>query len=1065
LAVTQGHVQWADVERVRDGGCQSVADALIENGSLSIDMRRAIESLLVLRCATVDHTPIASEATAPRPSSFGAFELICEIARGGMGVVYEARETRLNRVVALKMIRTGVLAGDHELRRFHAEAAAAAKLDHPGIVPVYDAGVFDGRPYYTMALVRGSSLSERIRQQGPLPPHEGARILAAAARAVHFAHAHGIIHRDIKPHNILLDEAGVPRIADFGLAKHLLAGPDLTATGQVMGTPSYMPPEQAIDASAAGAAADVYSLGAALYCTLSGRPPFQAPTAAQTLHQVIHEEPAPPRRLNPDVPPDLETICLKCLRKEPEKRYASAQYLADDLNRYLEGKPIAARPVGTVERAALWAKRRPVAAALGGVSVLAFAAVVGTVVSLVYQSRLSGLNETLTTRNSELNSTNSALTHAEQRASLERDRANEAKARLAESRYASDLAIAGRAWREGDPGRTASLLKKLIPMPGEPDLRGFEWHYLRGLERHDLWQGEVNLALMSPGGKYLIIQRAEGVQLLDPLSRKLLQTFPANPPSLTPIAFSNDDRYVAIGRGSNAFVVRDMQRGEDLKRFHTAELNLNFLAVNSNGTLVASTGLGSDRHGRVWDVRSGELLHTFEMPRSYPLWPAFSPGSDAIAYNSSNSVEVRDLKAGRLRFSRNIGDLVTGHAFHPTEPWLITARSDDVIQVWDVHTGVPIVVPALSQGLRGSHLSFSRDGKRLLTGSSRDRTVRLWDVATGKLLAWRKGHSKPVITVALLPDSGRAFSLAGDGAALWDMTGSQEYQEIPLAAPGASNLRYHPDSASRVLAYLDSQSKIHLRDGPSDRVLNPGKAAEIKRFEFSGDGESVYALNADSTIDVWDVAMLKRQQTVKLVTEAHTFAVHSEGRWLASIGSDFVTHVYDANGAHRHSFSPPQGEYPSTSIAFQPGTDNLVLAHFNKESRVIRLGADVPRVESIRGPSRINYSFTFSTDGRRVAVPDLTFSVAAFPELTPIVELHGHTDSPLHHQFFPDGRRLASVSSDGTLRIWDLASGQEVLMLDSPDFGGLAISPDGRRIAVCGASAVIRVWDSGKGYE
>ena len=282
--------------------------------------------------ATVDLDPSLAakpDSTAPnRIRYFGDYEIIHELARGGMGVVFEARQVSLNRKVALKMILAGQLADDDAVRRFRIEAEAAANLDHPGIVPIYEIGQHDGQHYFSMGFVEGKSLSQRLAE-GPLPAREAAALIRRVSEAIEYAHQHGVIHRDLKPANILLDRNGNPRITDFGLAKKLENDSGLTGSGQIMGTPSYMPPEQAGGQHGdVGPAADVYAPGATLYALITGRPPFQAATAMDTVLMVIGDEPVPPRRLNASLSRDIDTICLKCLEKAPLKRYGSATALA-----------------------------------------------------------------------------------------------------------------------------------------------------------------------------------------------------------------------------------------------------------------------------------------------------------------------------------------------------------------------------------------------------------------------------------------------------------------------------------------------------------------------------------------------------------------------------------------------------------------------------------------------------------------------------------------------------------------------------------------------------------------
>jgi tetratricopeptide (TPR) repeat protein len=312
--------------------------------------------------ARVDN-PLAVEQGGELPRIPG-YEVQELLGRGGMGVVFRARHLSLNRIVALKMALAGAYAGPRERERFQREAEAVAGLRHPNVVQIHDVGDSDGRPYYTMEFVEGGSLAQKLAGT-PRPASQAAALVASLAAAVESAHQGGIVHRDLKPANVLLTTDGTPKISDFGLARRFAGEPDLTWSGTVVGTPSYMPPEQARGKSlAVGPAVDIYALGAILYELLTGRPPFRGATPEETVQQVIAQDPVPPSRLNGKVPRDLETICLKCLQKDPERRYATAAALADDLHRFERGEPIAARPVGRPERVMTWIRRNPTAAAL-----------------------------------------------------------------------------------------------------------------------------------------------------------------------------------------------------------------------------------------------------------------------------------------------------------------------------------------------------------------------------------------------------------------------------------------------------------------------------------------------------------------------------------------------------------------------------------------------------------------------------------------------------------------------------------------------------------------------------
>ncbi len=308
---------------------------------------------------------------------FGDYELLEEIARGGMGVVWKARQTSLNREVAVKVIRAGALASPQEVQRFLREAEAAANLQHPNIVAIHEVGEHAGQHYFSMDYVAGRDLGALV-QDGPLAPRRAAAYVKTIAEAIHFAHQRGTLHRDLKPQNVLIDASDQPRITDFGLAKIMEDDSRLTQTGVVMGSPSYMPPEQAAGRGGdIGPASDVYSLGAMLYELLTGRPPFRAPTALATLQQVLETPPTPPRKLKVDIPVDLETICLKCLEKAPSARYPTARALAEELDRFLKGEPILARPASTVRKVvSLGGRHTGILAALAAlvIVVLTFAA-------------------------------------------------------------------------------------------------------------------------------------------------------------------------------------------------------------------------------------------------------------------------------------------------------------------------------------------------------------------------------------------------------------------------------------------------------------------------------------------------------------------------------------------------------------------------------------------------------------------------------------------------------------------------------------------------------------------
>jgi tetratricopeptide (TPR) repeat protein/tRNA A-37 threonylcarbamoyl transferase component Bud32 len=377
----------AYLEAAESGGAPSRQEWLARYPDLAEGLSTFFADTDRVRCWTDPLCQAVADVSPWKPASFGDYELVAEIGRGGKGVVYEARQISLNRTVALKMVRIDQLGEDIERRRLRNEAETAARLDHPCVLPVYDVGERDGQLYFSMKLLPGGSLADRLAEF-KAQPRRAAEVVAVVARAIHHAHQRGVLHRDLKPSNILLDAEGQPHIGDFGLARRLEGDSDLTQTGAILGTPSYMAPEQTVgDRNGVTTAADVYGLGGILYALLTGRPPFVASSVFETMMQVREQAPLSPERRNPRVDRDLATICLKCLQKVPSQRYESALAVAEDLERYLAGQPIVARPVGVSKRTWLWARRQPAAAAL---VVLAVLAVVGTIAGvLVHNAKLN----------------------------------------------------------------------------------------------------------------------------------------------------------------------------------------------------------------------------------------------------------------------------------------------------------------------------------------------------------------------------------------------------------------------------------------------------------------------------------------------------------------------------------------------------------------------------------------------------------------------------------------------------------------------------------------------------
>lgn len=1002
-----------------------------------------------LRLALSPDTP-TSRPSRPPPAGlssrfFGDYEILREIARGGMGVVYEARELGLNRRVALKMVPSHPIFSDEARLRLRVEIEAVAQLEHPNIVPLYASGEHEGIHFFTMRLVEGGDLAAQLQRGAPLRTVVGQ--LITVCRAVHHAHQRGILHRDLKPSNILVDAQGVPHVADFGLARSIDPDGGFTFTSSVLGSPNYMAPEQAAGRTRQlTTAVDVYGLGSILYHAIAGQPPFLAGSPIETLRQVLDREPAPPGPENPAADADIRTIALKCLRKEPEARYASAEALAQDLERWLAGDPIQARPLGTLARAGRWSRRHPVAALLAGALTLAVAALVigtGLAAARIQQAERRSAHHL--------------------RESLLREAASHRLAGAQGHRTEVLGLLRQAAALGGEPEFRARLRDELLAALARTEMDFAPFHGLdtgRHPERHRL-DARLELVASLQGGNDVVIRDVPG--------HAVRQRLTSTQAPITRIAgFSPHARFLALWH-DHALSVWDVTNasrcllapGTNLTFAFTPDARSILVQRRPNEAVLLDLPDGTER--MAWRSESPRLgrrdvgWHTLE----------FSPSGRWLAGASGTSrlVEIMDPATGsQVRILTNSAHTLT-LAWNRSETHLAVATADGRVFWWNMEEGGGLdwATPPLVAAVSRIAVHPTEDWLALGCGDGR---VRLVDTLTQEFLFDLAAEADQLVFAPEGDRLGLVWSESGPG--FIHMRHPAEFAHFRAGAHGfhLTGARFSPDGRILAVGHLDrvvlvdAEHGLRLRDRSDWRmaatVFHPAEG-----FLLTGTTNGILRHDPRVDTDSSPASSWRHPETLHPGGPWRALGMTPDGRFLAGFhGRHQVVFVFDRTLTHRIATLAP---HPDTaSIALSP--DGRWLATGSRVDLSVRLwDVGTGQLEGIH-PTGLHAQGEFSQDGRWVAVMGRSrFQLLESGSWKPAPALRVGPGRPTlgAATFSPDSRILALVVHRYEVHLVDLASFKTVGILRDPGaspIAALAFSADGTRLAAVGAEARVALW-------
>jgi WD40 repeat protein/serine/threonine protein kinase len=1152
------------VEAFRQGQHPSVEEFAQRYPAHADEIREMLPALVLMEQAKSADKAAGEEGktavleAVPSLSQLGDYQILREIGRGGMGVVYEAQQLSLGRHVAIKVLPSHALLDPRQLGRFQREARSAARLHHTNIVPVFGVGEQDGLHYYVMQFIPGLGLEvvldelRRLRQphekpaptpgiapgrptdagrdisavavarglltgefmaagecqppESPLPPgvdvarspdtsatirlpgqtetsalsdsgnqywQSVARIGMQVADALAHASSQGVLHRDIKPSNLLLDDTGNVWVTDFGLAKAASDSDNLTHTGDIVGTLRYMAPERFNGQG--DLRSDIYSLGLTLYELLTLRPAFDESNRSKLVKQVMHDEPPRPRKLNPKVPRDLETVVLKAIARDPAHRYQTPAEMAEDLKRFVEDRPIRARRVSEAERLWRWCRRNPGTAVLG--AALTVVLVLATVASLLAAGHFNRLrlNEALAAQNER------DARHEAEQAGDEARRRRDAERW---GRYRSNIAAAAAALQVQNSGVARRALDE-----APKEHRNWEWSYLHSqLDGPSLVLpmsgGRIKALVLGPSGRQFAVcyHDQNEAYLYDVATGRLHAALRGHSAPVTSVAYRPDGQQVATMANDQTLRLWDSATGRELARL-SAEVapphpNRNPHVVYSpDGSRMASAagwdsntrvwGVAGAGTSRLWDAQTGRELAILANWQEGGRPVAFRPDGKRVAAGAGEFVHLCDAVTGRrLAVLGPHGKSVRLLAYSPDGKRIASGDGSPVIHLWDGENGNEVAVLRLPPGDQ-FWVRFSPDGSRLATGSQYpDNRARLWDAATGRLLHVLTGHKNEINEVVFSPDGNRVATASSDQTArLWDGRTGQLLAVLAGHTDRVRHLLLSPDGTRVVTASEDATLRLwDALTGDLISVLRGHGDAIVCAPVFTPDGSRLVSASADGTVRVWDMSLVERNGILRgHESYVYDVAFSPDGEQVASAGWDGKVRLWEATTG-RQTAALKHGTLIVSSVAYN--RDGRLLAAGERERGVTLwdVASRKPaRDARLLAPVFWDNRTCFNPEGTLLASgsfdgPVRLWDVAAGRV---IAQLAGHDEESRDVAFHPDGHLLASAGMDGTVRLWDVATRAPVAVLRGhTDFvARLAFSADGKLLASGSADKTIRLWD------